>query len=119
MVIRVFIYVCWHVRVAAFGREERNRVVPPVIGQPLVKEIAIVEEGVDREELNRGHAEFAQVVHHCGVSQSTVCAPEPFRNSRVELRIATDMHLIDDRALPSCAGRPILTPSEGGIYDAA
>ena len=56
-----------HIRVASFGREERNRVVPPVVGQPLVKQIAIVEEGVDREELNRSHAEFAEVVHHCGV----------------------------------------------------
>jgi hypothetical protein len=29
------------------------------------------------------------------------------------------MHFIDDRALPGCAGRPILTPSERGIDDAA
>src|ERR1043166_1089362 len=29
------------------------------------------------------------------------------------------MHFIDDRALPGCAGRSILTPSESGIDDAA
>ena len=48
--------------VAHVGREEADRVVAPVVAQPLVEQDLVVDEGVHRHQLDRGDAELAQVL---------------------------------------------------------
>jgi hypothetical protein len=45
-------------------REELDRVVAPVVRQPALDQVAVVHEGVDRQQLDRGDAEVAQVLDH-------------------------------------------------------
>ena len=47
--------------VARLGREEADRVVAPVVRQPLLEQMAVVDEGVDRQQLDRGDAERLQM----------------------------------------------------------
>ena len=51
-------------RVARLRREEAERVVAPVIAQAAVEQMAVVEKGMDRQELDRGDAELAQMRDH-------------------------------------------------------
>ena len=50
--------------VARIGREEADGVVAPVIGQSLLEQMAVVDEGVDRQQLDRGDAERLDVFDH-------------------------------------------------------
>ena len=43
--------------IARIGGKEADRVVAPVVGQALVQQIAVVDEGVDRQQFHRGDAE--------------------------------------------------------------
>ena len=49
-------------RVAAVGGEEAERVVAPVVLQALLGQIAVVHEGVDRQELDGRDPERRDVV---------------------------------------------------------
>ena len=40
------------------------RVVAPVVAQPLLEQVTVVEEGVDRQQLDRGDAEVLEVGDH-------------------------------------------------------
>ena len=46
-------------RVARLRREEAQRVVAPIVAQAALDQMAIVDEGMDRKQLDRGHAELA------------------------------------------------------------
>src|SRR6185312_3352809 len=41
---------------ARIGREERDRIVAPVVFQPALDEMPVIDEGVDRQELDGGDA---------------------------------------------------------------
>ncbi len=43
--------------------EEAERVVAPVIGEALIHQVEVVEEFVDGQKLDRGHAERLDVIH--------------------------------------------------------
>ena len=43
--------------VARLGREEAERVVAPVVAQALLDQAVVVDEGVHRQQLDRGDAE--------------------------------------------------------------
>ena len=51
-------------RIARVGSKEADRVVAPVVGQALVEQVAVVDEGVDRQQLDRGDAERFDVVDY-------------------------------------------------------
>ena len=51
-------------QVARVGGEERNAVVAPVIGHAFVQQVLVVDEGVDRQQLDGRHAELADVFEH-------------------------------------------------------
>ena len=61
-------------RVACLRGEEAQRVVAPVIAQAAVGEMAVIEKGMDRQQLDRGDAELAQVRDHARLGQRTVGA---------------------------------------------
>ena len=61
-----------HMRVAPGRREEGNGIIAPIIGQPPVAQIAVVDESVDRQEFNRGHAETADMIEHLRLGQPAI-----------------------------------------------
>ena len=48
-------------RIAHVGGEEANRVVAPVVAQAVVQKPPLVDDGVDRQQLDRGDAQILQV----------------------------------------------------------
>ena len=48
--------------IARLGREEADRVVAPVVAQAALDQAAVVDEGVHRQQLDRGDAEALQVL---------------------------------------------------------
>src|SRR5687767_1573624 len=86
--------------VARVGREETDRVVAPVIRQLALEQKLIVDEGVHRQQLDRGHAERLDVRddfldRHSGVGAALVLG-----DFRMQLGIAAHMRLVDDGAIP-------------------
>ena len=50
--------------IARLRGEEVDGVVAPVVAQPLLQQVTVVEEGVHREQLDRGDAEILEVGDH-------------------------------------------------------
>ena len=69
-------------RVARLGREEADRVVAPVVAQPPLDQMAVVDERVHRQQLDRGDAEALQVVDHRRGRQAGVGAAQRRRHVR-------------------------------------
>ena len=56
-------------RIPGVRREEADRVVPPVVAEARLDEVAVVEELVHRQQLERGHAEPVEVLDDRRVGQ--------------------------------------------------
>src|SRR5258707_13893676 len=48
--------------VSLVRREEADRVISPVVPEPLLQEQRLVERGVERQQLDGGNAEGAQII---------------------------------------------------------
>ena len=62
--------------IALLGREEAQRVVTPVVLQAACRADAVVDEGVDRQQLDRGDAELAQMLDHRRRGEAAVGAAQ-------------------------------------------
>src|SRR5918996_1698829 len=56
--------------IAGRRRKERDRVIAPIIRKSALVQIAIVQEALDREELDCGYAKLTEVFNHCRVSEA-------------------------------------------------
>ena len=92
-------------------REVADRLVTPVVAQPALSQLGVMHELVDREELNRGHAESLEVFHRSWMRQSGVRAAERVRDAGVALREALDVDLVEDRVRHRPTGRAVCCPS--------
>ena len=99
-------------RVLVVGREEADRLVAPVVAEPPGDQRTVVNELMDRQQLDRGHPEPGQVIDHRGFCQPRVRAAEPLRHVGVQLGESLDVQLVDDRILDRCAGWAIVAPIE-------
>ena len=43
-------------RIARIGSEEANRIITPVVGQSFIEQIAVVDERMNRQQLDRANA---------------------------------------------------------------
>ena len=66
--------------VAVLGREEAQRVVAPVVLQPVLEQMRLVDEGVDRQQLDRGDAELVQMLDHRRRGEAAIGAAQLLRN---------------------------------------
>ena len=87
-------------RVARVGREKADRVVAPVVRQPLFLKLAVVDERMDRQEFDRGHTERLDVIDDRFLAESGVGAPQALGNRRVQLRETLDVGLVENRVVP-------------------
>ena len=69
-------------RVLVVRREEADRVVAPVVAQAALEQEAVVDELVDRQQLDRGDAELLEVVDRRRVREARVGAAQLSRDAR-------------------------------------
>ena len=50
--------------IALIGREETQRVVAPIVAQAARRQERLVDEGMDRQQLERRHAEPLEMIDH-------------------------------------------------------
>ena len=105
--------------VAHVGREEADRVVAPVVAQPVLDQPLVVDQRMDRHQLDGGDAEPAQVLEHRRGRKAGIGAAKLRRDVRCTLGVALDVQLVDHRVLPGRARRTIVAPRERRIDDLA
>src|SRR5205814_1605463 len=95
---------------ARIGREEADRVVAPVVAEPVLGQVALVEPGLDRQQLDGVDAELNQVVDDRRRAQRREgAAPTPV-DAGMLLGEAADMQLVDDRLFPGGLRPPVVAP---------
>src|SRR4051812_9140609 len=77
--------------------------------------MAIVQEGVNRQKLDRRHAEPFEMHHHGGTAQASERAPRAGWQVLALLRQSPDMHFVDDGVFPWCKRPALVAPGEGLI----
>ncbi len=86
--------------VAHLRREVGEGVVAPVVLHPLVRQVAIVQEGVHRQQLDGGHAQALQVVDHRRRAERCIGAAQMRRHFGMGHGEAAHVHLVDHHVLP-------------------
>src|SRR6516164_9068185 len=103
--------------VARVGSEEANAVVAPVVAQPALDQMPIIDEGVDRKELDCGDAESLEVIDY-GLRRETAERAAPGgRHILTLLGEALDLGFVHDCVFPTDCRVALFTPGEGFIDD--
>jgi hypothetical protein len=103
--------------ITAVGGEKGQGVIAPVIRQPPVDEMPVVEKVMHRQEFDGGDAELGQIADRRLRRQPGIRPPEPFRDLRVPMGEALDVQLVDEGLVPRGARRAVIPPGEGRIDD--
>ena len=101
--------------IACFGREEADGVVAPVIAQPQLHQAPIVDEFVDRHQLDRRDAKPLEIFDHRRGCKSGIGTTQCRRHIGMLHGEATHVQLIDHHLVPGHVGTAIIAPSKGGI----
>ncbi len=105
--------------IAGVGREKADRVVAPVVAQPLLDEPAVVDERMHRHQLDRGDAEALQVVDHRRRREPRVGAAQRRRHVGMLQREAAHVEFVDHHVVPRHVGAAVVAPGERRIDDLA
>src|SRR5258706_21327 len=106
-------------RVAHLGGEVADGVVAPVVGESLLHQVMVVDEGVHRHQLDRGHAEAAQMLEDGRSGERGVLAAQSLRHVGMLHGESLDVQLVDERVVPRRRRSAIFAPGERGIDDLA
>ncbi len=104
---------------ARIGRKKADRVVAPIIAEAAVDQMAVVDRGMDRQQLDRGDAEPEQVVDHRRRSEAGKSAAMLGVDAGVAFGDAAHAELENDRLFPRDLRPPLLAPGKGGLDDPA
>ena len=104
-------------RVARLRRKERQRVVAPVIRQFRSTSIAIVDQAMDRQQLDGGDAEPLEMRDHRGRGEPAIGAAQIGWHVVALLRQALDVGLVDDGVFPGDAGSHFAPAPVEGLID--
>src|ERR1700733_8630694 len=102
--------------VAPMRSKISERVVSPVILQPLLYQAAVVYEGMDRHQLHRRHSKPLQVAKARRRGKSGVGAAQRLRHIRILNAETAYMRLVNNGVGEWCAQRPVLLPVKVGIH---
>ena len=108
-----------HVGVTPGRSKEGDCIVAPVIGETLVEQIAVVDEGVYRQQLHRRKTQTADMIEHARLGQPAKGAAQILGYRSIELGVAAHVHFVDDGALPPDTRRALLSPRESGVNHTA
>src|SRR5262249_46921618 len=98
--------------VAHVGREERDRVVAPVVGEAAVDQHALGDGVVHRHQLDGGDAERDEVLQDGIPAWPEIPSPQRLRDGRVEQWPALDGATLGPRPAPRRSRRAIVSPAE-------
>ena len=104
-------------RILVVRGEEADRVVAPVVPQPLVEQGEVLDELVDRHELDGGDAQLGEVLDRGGVTDAGVGAADVLGHVFEQLGQALDVGLVDDRVVVLVLGLAVLAPVEERVDD--
>ena len=101
-----------HAGVAPARREERQRRIPPIVHQPLVHQVAVIGEHMDRQQLDARHPQVADVLDYVRRRQPAERPLQRLRHLRMQLGESLDVRLVQHRAVPRHPRRTVLAPEE-------
>src|SRR5215467_10027126 len=81
--------------------------------------MALIDEGVDGKQLERGDAQLLEMGHYGGSREPAVCAAPSRRHIFAQLRQSLDVSFIDDGVFPMDRRPAFLAPSERFVHDDA
>ncbi|CAM5326054.1 hypothetical protein SHIRM173S_04985 [Streptomyces hirsutus] len=99
-------------RVGVVRGEESDGVVAPVVVQAHVHQAVVVDELVNRHQLQCRHAEFRQVLDQRRVREARVGAAQFLGQPRVAHGEALDVRLVDHGVVVFRPGQPVVAPVE-------
>ena len=102
-------------RIARIGGEETDAVVAPVVGQPLVQQMLVVDEGVHRHQFHRGDAKRGDVVHDFLAPERGEGAAQRLGHHGMQPGEAAHVRFVEDGAVPRHLRRAFAAPGEGRI----
>ena len=105
--------------VGGVRREEADRRVAPVVGQPLGVQEVLVGDVVDGQELDRRDAQVLEVGDRVLAGEAGVGAAQVLADALAPHREALDVRLVDDGLVPRRAQRPVALPLEARVDDHA
>ncbi len=97
------------------GREEANCVVAPIVGEPFVEQMAVVDEGLNRHQLDRRDAKALDVIEHGLLAESCEGATQIFRYVGMSFGKTAHVGFIEDHALPGQRIAFRMTPRKIGV----
>ena len=97
------------------------RVIAPIVCEALFKEMAVVDERVNRQQLNACYAKRFDVIENFRCSKTGICPTQVARYRWMQFGVALNVQLINDclvprYRMPAC---PFALPGKGGIDDCA
>ena len=102
-------------QVARVRGEKGDAVVAPVVVQAFVQQVLVVDEGVNRQQLDAGDAQLLDVLEQLVVGQAGKGAAQFFRHCRVAHADAAGVRFINDRAFPGDRHTLVAAPGEGRV----
>lgn len=90
--------------------KKTDGIVAPIIAQAALDQMAVLDERMDRQELDCGNAEVAQISHNRCRREASKRAAHGVPNLRMAHREPLGVHLVDDGFVPRALIRP---PSPG------
>ena len=101
--------------VARVRGEEADRRVAPVVGEPALEQERLVDDVVDRQQLDGGDAEVAQVVERRLGGEAGVGAAQLLAHLGVQHREAADVRLVDHRLVQRRVRPAVALPVEARV----
>ncbi len=92
--------------------EEADRVVAPVVVEPHVHQAVVVDELMDRHQLQGGHPQPREVLDERRVREGRVGAAQLLREARVPHAQALHVGLVDHRVVVLRPGAAVVAPVE-------
>ena len=102
-------------QVARVGREKGDAVVAPVVVQALVQQVLVVDERVNRQQLDTGNTQVLDVLEQFVVGQAGEGTAQLLRHSGVAHADAAGVRLVEDGALPRYLYPLVTAPGEGRV----
>ena len=89
--------------VAFGGGEKSDAVIAPIVAEPVLHEMPVVDKGMNRQKLDGSHAELHEMFDHGGMGERAERAAHGLGNVRVLRRHPLHMGFVDYGLVP----RPI------------
>src|SRR5262245_43794025 len=101
------------------GCEKAQRIVTPIVVKAALDQMAIIDKGMDRQQLNCGDAQTLEMIHHRRCRKAAICTAPGGRYILAKLSQSLDVGFVDDRVLPGDQRSTFFAPCEGFVDDHA